>query len=298
MKKWCPRRDYEHKETDLGILYKTLWKKLWNMKQEIINQKEYTLLSCQTKAILLGSILGDGSLKISKNCKNAHFQEKHSIKQKEYLMWKRNKICQELSASEKDIVETIDKTPNGKEIHKIRYGSGRRQSLTHLHTIVYKNSVNGYYKIRRTWLNQLTPLSLAVWWCDDGSLVANTRQGVFCTDGFTLEDMKILDRYMKKVWNINTSIHSLNKLKKDGTQRYRLWIRSREDLKKFLTIIIPFIPVYSMLYKVLLLWKDPELQQRWISHVEEHSIFTKDQILQVIEQRKHSLKHFISHYVI
>ncbi len=47
-----------------------------------------------------------------------------------------------------------------------------------------------------------------------------------------------------------------------------------------------------MLYKVILLWKDPELQQRWVSHVNENSIFTKDQILQVIEQRKQSLKHF------
>lgn len=73
------------------------------MKQETINQQEYTLLSCRTKAILLGSILGDGSLKIRKGCKNAAFQEKHSMKQKEYLMWKRNQICQELSVSEKDM---------------------------------------------------------------------------------------------------------------------------------------------------------------------------------------------------
>jgi len=50
------------------------------------NKKQYTLLSCQTKSILLGSILGDGSLTIAKNYKNANFQEKHSIKQKEYLM--------------------------------------------------------------------------------------------------------------------------------------------------------------------------------------------------------------------
>ena len=269
-------------------------KKILNTKVEVIQRqkKEYTLLSCQTKSILLGSLLGDGSLKILKGSKNANFQEKHSIKQKEYLMWKRNNLCSELSVSEKDTWETIDTAPSGRKVEKIRYGSGRRQSLTHLYNIVHKG---GKFKIRRTWLNQLTPLSLAVWWCDDGSLVANTRQGVFCTDGFLLEDLKVLDRYMKKVWNINTSIHPHGKvLRKDGNQRYRLWIRSRDELKKFLTIIIPFIPVDSMLYKVILLWKDPELQQRWVSHIEQHSSFTKDQILRVIEQRKQSLKHYAS----
>lgn len=262
------------------------------MKQEIINQKEYSLLSCQTKAILLGSILGDGSLKIAKNSKNAQFQEKHSLKQKEYLMWKRNILSKELSASENDLIYSTDTAPNGTSVHKIRYFSGKRQSLTHLHTLVHKNSINGHYKIRRKWLNLMDAQALAVWWCDDGSLVANTRQGVFCTDGFSLQDVKILDRYMKKVWNIKTSVHPHGKLKKDGTQGYRLWIRSREDLKKFLLIIIPFIPVYSMLYKVLLLWKDPELQQRWISLVEEHSIFSKEQIMKKIEERKNSLKNF------
>lgn len=126
------------------------------MKQEEINKKEYLLLSCQTRAILLGSVLGDGSVKIAKTNKNANFQEKHSIKQKEYLMWKRDVIFQDLSASEKDLSFTTDtattasSTASGQRVDKIHYASARLPSLTHLGTLIHKGSIQGKIKIRRT----------------------------------------------------------------------------------------------------------------------------------------------------
>jgi hypothetical protein len=51
-------------------------------------KQEYLLLSCQTRAILLGSVLGDGSLRKRKNSlnRNASFWVRHSIKQKEYFL--------------------------------------------------------------------------------------------------------------------------------------------------------------------------------------------------------------------
>ena len=44
----------------------------------------------------------------------------------------------------------------------------------------------------------LTPLSLMVWWLDDGSLIVNSRKGVFCTEGFNYQDLTVLSRYLKK----------------------------------------------------------------------------------------------------
>jgi hypothetical protein len=268
------------------------------MKKNQENKKLYSLLSCQTKSILVGSILGDGSLK--KKSKgpntNANFAMKHSIKQKDYFMWKRNQICLEISANI-DVWKQTDKAPSGTMVDKLRYQSGARPSLTYLHDLVHKGSIKGEYRIRRKFLNMLTPLSLAIWWCDDGSLVSNTRQGVFCTDGFTYKDMLVLDRYMKKVLHINTSIHALglkknNIFKKDGTKRYRLWIRSRDELKKFLKIILPHIPVSSMLYKAVLLYKDSELQQRWISEITNLTQYSEKEINNIVLERKQNLKHF------
>ena len=141
--------------------------------------------------------------------------------------------------------------------------------------------------------------ALAVWWCDDGSLVANTKQGVFCTDGFTLKDVQIIDRYMKKVWNVSTQIFPVGKQKKDGTQRYRLWIRSVTELKKFLTIILPHVP-FCMLYKCLVLYKDSEFQQRWISEMIHYSqgTYTEEDIRILENQRKNELAAFAAQRMI
>lgn len=255
-------------------------------------EKLYSLLSCLTKSILLGSFLGDGSIKIHKNYKNARFSFRHSIKQKEYFLWKRNKIKKDLS-SIKDMWEQ-EESSNTTEwsTHKLRYQSKALPSLTYIYELTHKRSKQGRIGVRRKWLNMLDAQALAIWWCDDGSLVNNTKQGVFCTDSFSLRDIKVLDRYMKKVWNINTKIFPVGKLRKDGGQRYRLWIRSVKELKKFFRIIIPYIPVYSMLYKVTILYKNSELQQRWISEIVDNSKFSLEQVETLVKLRKSELKAF------
>ncbi len=97
---------------------------------------------------------------------------------------------------------------------------------------------------------------------------------------------------MAKVWNIKTTIYSQNKFKKDGTERYRLWIVGVNELHKFLLIIMPFIPVPSMLYKFIILYKDSDLQQRWISEMAANTSFSVQEIEAVIKKRKSELKAF------
>lgn len=261
----------------------------------VTNQKHYSLLSCHIKSILLGSLLGDGSLKKHKGYKNARFSFRHSIKQKDYFWWKRNNIQAALSSKKDTWEQTPESVPDSSlewQKHKLRYQSKALPSLSYLHHLTHKGGDKGKIRIRRSWLNMMNAQSLAIWWCDDGSLVNNTKQGVFCTDSFSLKDMQILDRYMKIVWNIDTTIIPVGLKRKDGGQRYRLWIRSVTELKKFLTLIIPYIPEYSMLYKVVILYKDSELQQRWISELEEKSRFTREQIEKLVESRKLKLKNF------
>jgi len=43
----------------------------------------------KVKQVLLGSLLGDGRVGIYPKYKNAIFVESHSLKQKEYLLWKK-----------------------------------------------------------------------------------------------------------------------------------------------------------------------------------------------------------------
>ena len=129
---------------------------------------------------------------------------------------------------------------------------------------------------------------------DDGSLVSNTRRGVFCTDSCSLKEVKIIQKYLQKVWGIITHISKTVRSKKDGrTVVYlRLNIRSSEYLMKFLRIVLPYVSVKAMLYKFLLIYKDSEIQQRWISEVSSLSGFDKNSIQEIVNYRKSKLKVF------
>jgi hypothetical protein len=87
-------------------------------------------------------------------------------------------------------------------------------------------------------------------------------------------------------WNIRVIVAPVGR-KRDGKQDqyWRLWIRSQEELKKFLRIILPHIPVSSMLKKTILLYKDPQFQQRWISEVVQLSRFSKSVIMAEYEKK-------------
>jgi len=128
-------------------------------------------------------------------------------------------------------------------------------------------------------LKKLTPLSLATWWLDDGSLIGNSRKGVFCTEGFNHRALLILSQYLKDKWQIDSRIGRRGKY-------YQLRIYSTEELKKFLRIILPHIPVASMLPKLILLYKDQNLQQRWISEVCQLSKFSQGVVKKYLEEKK------------
>lgn len=247
--------------------------------------KENVPLLETTKEIILGSLLGDGSLNIHKNYKNARFSFRHSILQKEYFLWKANMLSDIFS--DKNIF-IQDNDGGYSKNKKMRFQSRALPQLTEINTLVRKR---GKFHIRRKWLNQMTPLSLAVWWFDDGSIISNGRKGVFCTDGFEKKQVERLSQYLKIVWNIQSTVAPVG-AKRDGTKKqyYRLWIRSSEELKKFLRIILPVVEVEAMLPKVILLYKDEQLQQRWISEIANNTNFSKKTIEKYVNLKKKKWK--------
>lgn len=245
--------------------------------------KETSSLSDRCKAIILGSVLGDGSLKLHKPYRNARFSFRHSKNYQEYFFWKVGEL-KEISAS-KDVWEQSG--PDGWGGDKLRYQSAALESLTELYHLTHPH---GRFRIRRKWLNQLTPLSLCVWWLDDGSLL-NGRQGVLCTDEVPHEQLHLIVRYFRKVWDVHWRIGRVSQTG-PRAQQHRLWLRSREELTKFLRIILPHVPVPSMLKKVMLLYKDPDLQQRWISEVCKATGFTEDTVKKAVDEQKAKLACF------
>nr|YP_009367793.1 putative LAGLIDADG homing endonuclease [Neodangemannia microcystis]YP_009367836.1 putative LAGLIDADG homing endonuclease [Neodangemannia microcystis]ARK14803.1 putative LAGLIDADG homing endonuclease [Neodangemannia microcystis]ARK14807.1 putative LAGLIDADG homing endonuclease [Neodangemannia microcystis] len=221
-------------------------------------------LSRSTKQILLGSLLGDGSLKIAKNYKNARFCEKHSTVQLEYLDWKFSQLEPELKGR---IIISEPTSSSFSKKKKVLYQSRVSNELTILHHLTHTRNKK---TIKRSWLNNLDALGLATWWCDDGSLNVATQQGVICTDCFTRAEHLILARYLEIDWKIHCKIIDRpikNKNKALIRTDYRLRFSNIKEFKAFLRIILPHIPVASMIYKVMICFKDPQDQQRWISEV-------------------------------
>ncbi len=246
-------------------------------------------LSDPVVQIVLGSLLGDGSLKIHRGYANARFSFRHSMAASDYFYWKADRLV-EISSDSCRFVQANDGGFSSKE--KLRYQSLALPQLTGLFELTSKQ---GRLSIRRKWLNRLGPLALCVWWLDDGSLVSNTRKGVFCTDGFDQRSVKRLAQYLSIRWSIQTHVAPVGRKRGSTQDQYwRLWIRSTEELKKFLRIILPYVQVESMLYKALILYSDPQLQQRWISEVVGLTNFSEQVVANAILQRKRMLKPYQS----
>ena len=179
------------------------------------------------RSIIIGSILGDGYLRIFPKRRNAILEINHSFNQKEYVDWKYSLL--------KNVSGSPPKTrnSNGNRI-AYRFYSKQLPELTEFHKLFYKNGK----KIIPEGID-LDPIVLAIWFMDDGSkcrpsdVYINTQQ-------FDIEDQKILIRALKKLGLEATT----NKDKK--YYRLRFLKSSIPKLKQLLgDIVIP-----SMKYKV------------------------------------------------
>jgi len=96
-------------------------------------------LSQNTISIILGSILGDGGLKIYKNYVNARLNITHSINQKSYFDYKVSALS-EINRKKNTLSQPVSK--HNKNI-KLKYFSACLPVLTDIYNITYhKNKLN------------------------------------------------------------------------------------------------------------------------------------------------------------
>jgi len=109
------------------------------------------------RSIIIGSLLGDGYLRIVPGRRNALFEVNHSFIQKEYVDWKYEML--------KSICRSGPKVRrgNGSRV-AYRFNTRQDKELTGLHRMFYKN---GRKIIPHALI--LDPMMLAVWFTDDGS---------------------------------------------------------------------------------------------------------------------------------
>jgi len=166
------------------------------------------------KSVLLGSILGDGSLLKNRRSKNARLQIGHCTKQLDYLKWKKellNPFVKKVTLAEKPAPKII----NGKK----SWSSGYYFINTIAHPDVTKYYNKYYYKGKKRVIEEivhkLNPLSLAIWLADDGSFSVHGNnkkalRGSIATCSFFKEELEILMEALSRFFKGSMSIDSHN----------------------------------------------------------------------------------------
>ncbi|MDD2934879.1 MAG: hypothetical protein PHX25_00190 [Candidatus Pacebacteria bacterium] len=184
-------------------------------------------LTQQQKSVIMGSILGDGYVRIAPNRKDAFLEINHSIKAKEYVDWKYSIL--------KNICVSPPKGSSGENDRKAyRFFTKQHPEITDLMKNFYKNK-------SKTIPNnlELDSIILAVWFMDDGS--KSRKNDVYLnTQQFSMKEQKILLHSLRKM-GLKAR---LNKDKKYYRIRFL-----KESIEKLNSIIEPHI-IPSMKYKL------------------------------------------------
>lgn len=194
------------------------------------------MVSLSQKQVILGGLLGDSSCNLKRIISFSQ-----SEKQKEYLVWK-----SKFFNKENDIKSTYN-IWNNKSYLRYYFNYYIKKEDETFYSFIRKNLYSGCRKkISLKYLNELTPLAIAVWWMDDGciSISKGNRYGKWATECFNYEEHLLIQKYFKEKWNINVQI----KLEKNKYYFLRLNVT---EMKKLIKIIYKYVcEIPSMAYKV------------------------------------------------
>ena len=181
------------------------------------------------RSIIVGSLSGDGYMRIIPDRKNAFLEINHSLRAKDYVDFKFEKLKRICKSSPKERKTNEDR-------HAYRFFTKQHKDLTILYNLFYKNNRKVIPKNL-----ELDPISIAIWYMDDGSK-SRDKDVYLNTQQFSLSDQKTLLHYLRK-FGVKAR---LNKDKK----YYRIRIL-KESIKTFMDIIKPYV-VFSMRYKLVM----------------------------------------------
>lgn len=172
------------------------------------------------RKLVIGSLLGDGSLRIANRSINPTFNEKHSIKQDKYLLWK----ADILSRFEPRIYRYSNIRKN-KEHHGIQLRTLSSPAFLDLYKDFYNNSKKN---VPQHIIDEIDPFILSIWLQDDGSCVNNkpnsrNRNPSFyiSTLGFPLDTQLMLQDKLQNMFNSNT----ISLYKSEAGMGYYLYLR-------------------------------------------------------------------------
>lgn len=195
-----------------------------------MGSQEFVKLTQRQEEILLGTLLGDGFLE--QNGKNARLKIDHKGSQKDYVLWLHKEFK---SIALKPYQIFVQDKRNDKVYNQWRFATYSLPLLNPWIKLFYRNR----RKIVPLMITELiTPLSLAVWYMDDGFRRTDCKGIYLCTSGYSMKEQKVLQVCLKKKFDIRTALHF-------AAKNVRIYIPSSQA-DNFCNIVRPFIlPSFS-----------------------------------------------------
>jgi hypothetical protein len=166
-------------------------------------------VSKRQKQILIGLLLGDGHLERQGSAASARLKIEHSVAQSAYVDWKFHEWREWV------------RTPPRRRVRRNRIGTTSMNvgfsTLSHIELEWFRSR---FYENRRKVVPEdleLSALSMAVWFMDDGSRKSNQCRGLYLnTQSFTELEVELLRSVMRRDVGVETSVRK----QRDGLQIY------------------------------------------------------------------------------
>lgn len=202
--------------------------------------KKSAVLTSSQKSLIIGSMLGDGTMRMGEGAVNVNFKIEHGLMQKEYVMWK-YKILKPLVLTQPNL--SFRYKENGSKYAKSWwFRTIRHQLFTELYIRFYTR--NGYKCGKKIISDEITdninPIVLAVWIMDDGSYSRGKID--ISTYSFSPPEIQLLQSALVSKYDIHSNFY------KDRNKGFRMYF-SVEETKKIIKVIYPYI-IPSMRYKI------------------------------------------------
>jgi len=204
---------------------------------KIERYKQALKLSNLQKEVLVGTLLGDGCLETQNDGRTFRLKVEHSLQQKEYVDWK-YKVFKDWILTEPKVRKY---SAYGSERNNYRFSTVSSGSFRFFAKQFYQNGKKVVPKL----INKiLSPMSLAVWFMDDGSIKSKQHKAlVIHAQSFNKQDLRRIIKVLDEKYKIKSNLR-----KRDDGSGYVIYILS-ETVNIFVDLVKNYI-LPSMKYKL------------------------------------------------
>lgn len=186
-----------------------------------VGSRGFVSLTARQEDILVGKLLGDGCLE--QNGRFVRLRIDHGAIQEKYVLWLYEEF--QSMANKPYKISVVDKR-NSHVYDHWRFTTNSLPVLDKWRKLFY---LGGKKIVPKNIHTLLTPLSLAIWYMDDGFRRSDCRGLYLCTSAYTQGEQYLLQDALRRRFSIQTALHYARK-------NVRIYIPSSQ-VDKFCNIV-------------------------------------------------------------